>query len=101
MARMARVQRSIQRRFHAADERSPRQHGARRPSGHSSFFLPGATIPESGIYEVLHEDDHRAAHESVMVKGDQFPFCDTCEDRVRFRVVRTAPYIFDDEDFVE
>lgn len=34
-----------------------------------------------------------------MVKGDTFPMCDVCQDRVRFRVVRTAPYIFEDEDF--
>jgi len=40
-------------------------------------------------------------HESVLVKGDPFPYCDTCHDHVRFRVVRTAPYIFHDEDFGE
>jgi hypothetical protein len=85
----------------AADDRTPHDHSIRRPAGHGRFFLPGASIPESGIYEVIHDDAHRATHESVMVKGDFFPFCDVCEDRVRFRVVRTAPYIFEDEDFVE
>ena len=34
-----------------------------------------------------------------MIAGDSFPECDTC--RVRFRLVRTAPYIFQDADFEE
>lgn len=82
--------------------RGPRDHQPRqRRNDHSAFFLPGATIPESGIYEIIHDNAHRAAHESVLVRGDAFPLCDVCQDRVRFRVVRTAPYIFEDEDFVE
>jgi hypothetical protein len=36
-----------------------------------------------------------------MHRGDPFPPCDQCDMRVRFKLVRTAPYIFDDEDFVE
>jgi hypothetical protein len=36
-----------------------------------------------------------------MIAGDSFPECDTCRDRVRFRLVRTAPYIFQDADFEE
>jgi hypothetical protein len=31
--------------------------------------------------------------------GDLFPVCDTCNEQVKFKVIRTAPYIFDDEDF--
>lgn len=54
---------------------------------------------ETGIYEVLHDNSHRTAHEVVMLSGDSFPLCDTCSDRVRFRLIRTAPYIFQDEDF--
>lgn len=81
--------------------RGPRDHNPRRRSDHAAFYLPGATIPESGIYEIIHDREHRAPHESVLVKGDSFPLCDVCQDRVRFRVVRTAPYIFEDEDFVE
>jgi len=69
----------------------------RRPDG--SIFRPGAPITESGIYEILHERDHRTSHEAVMIAGDSFPECDTCRDRVRFKLVRTAPYIFQDADF--
>lgn len=89
------------------DRRTPMLHegGPHKPSKprsrgeHRAFFSAGEIIPESGIYEVVHEHGHRAAHESVLVKGDSFPHCDTCREHVRFRVVRTAPYIFDDGDF--
>src|SRR5215510_16164445 len=68
---------------------------------HGHLFLPGEPIPETGIYEVIHDRAHRASHEVVMHGSDLFPPCDQCDQRVRFRLVRTAPYIFDDEDFVE
>ena len=101
MGRSARVERSWTVPI-GVDDRGPRDHSPRqRRSFHTSFFLPGMTIPESGIYEVQHEGAHRETHESVLVKGDAFPACDICDMRVRFRVVRTAPYIFEDEDFVE
>jgi hypothetical protein len=64
-------------------------------------FNAGQPVIETGIYEVLHDSSHRSAHEVVMLSGDAFPPCDTCAERVRFRLVRTAPYIFQDEDFEE
>lgn len=64
-------------------------------------FKAGETVKETGIYEVIHDGAHRTAHEVVMLSGDAFPPCDTCETRVRFRLIRTAPYIFQDEDFEE
>lgn len=76
--------------------------GSRRgPARHGRIFLPGKPVPETGIYEVVHDRAHRQAHEAVMHGGDLFPACDQCDTRVRFKLVRTAPYIFDDEDFVE
>ena len=36
-----------------------------------------------------------------MISGENFPDCETCKEKVRFRLVRTAPYIFQDEDFEE
>ena len=68
---------------------------------HGKMFLPGEPVPETGIYEVIHDRDHRASHEVVMHGQDLFPACDQCDTRVRFKLIRTAPYIFDDEDFVE
>ena len=75
------------------------KHIPRKRSEHRTVFAAGEIIPESGIYEVIHEHAHRTTHESVLVKGDRFPDCDTCHAQVRFRVVRVAPYIFDDQDF--
>jgi hypothetical protein len=62
-------------------------------------YRPGDTIRQSGIYEVIHDRDHREVHEAVMIGGERFPDCETCKDKVRFRLIRTAPYIFQDEDF--
>ena len=62
---------------------------------------PGDVVRQSGIYEVVHDGDHRAAHEVVMISGDNFPNCETCDQNVRFRLIRTAPYIFQDQDFEE
>ncbi len=72
-----------------------------RRTGHGLLFSPGDPVRESGIYEVLHDAQHRTAHEVVMIANDRFPTCDTCAEKVRFRLVRTAPYIFADEDFEE
>lgn len=66
---------------------------------HGRLFRPGDVIRESGIYEVIHDQAHRTSHEVVMISKDLFPLCDTCDNRVRFRLVRTAPYIFQDLDF--
>ncbi len=68
---------------------------------HGKIFLPGEPVPETGIYEVIHDRAHRTAHEVVMHGKDLFPLCDQCDARVRFKLVRTAPYIFDDEDFID
>jgi hypothetical protein len=75
--------------------------GMRDRSKHSQMFLPGEPVPETGIYEVIHDRSHRPSHDVVMHGQDLFPPCDQCDKRVRFKLVRTAPYIFDDEDFVE
>lgn len=66
-----------------------------------TFFKPGDSVRETGIYEVVHDRNHRTTHEAVMLAKDVFPACDTCYEKVRFRLVRTAPYIFDDLDFEE
>ncbi len=88
------------RRVRAAN--GPSEGGRRhRPAPHGPRMRPGDPVRESGIYEVMHGRDHRQAHEVVMLRGTEFPLCDTCDDEVRFRLVRTAPYIFQDGDFEE
>ena len=68
-------------------------------NGDPKLYKPADVVRLTGIYEVLHDREHRESHEVVMHARDLFPACDTCDMRVRFRLVRTAPYIFDDEDF--
>jgi hypothetical protein len=81
------------------------QSGSVKNSGHSGprrdgrRYRAGDTIRQSGIYEVIHDRGHRETHEAVMIDGERFPDCETCKDKVRFRLIRTAPYIFQDEDF--
>jgi hypothetical protein len=76
----------------------PRGNESRR-TPHGEVFLAGTTVRESGIYEVLHDSSHRTPHEVVMIAKDLFPVCEVCEKRVRYRVLRSAPYIFSDADF--
>jgi hypothetical protein len=87
-------------RFRVDDKGKPRSHWSRGKRD-GQLFSAGQPVVETGIYEVLHHGDHRNAHEVVMLSGDAFPPCDTCSEQVRFRLVRTAPYIFQDEDFEE
>src|SRR5580698_2504809 len=75
-------------------------HGGGRPNGGRRYRC-GEVVRQSGIYEVLHDREHRDAHEVVMISGENFPDCETCKEKVRFRLIRTAPYIFQDEDFEE
>lgn len=78
---------------------SSKSHHVGRPNGRR--YRPGETVRQSGIYEVLHDREHREAHEAVMISGERFPDCESCKEKVRFRLLRTAPYIFQDEDFEE
>lgn len=69
------------------------------PGSHGQTFRAGEVVRQSGIYETVHEGAHRDPHEVVLIESDPFPPCDTCSGQVRFRLIRTAPYIFTDEDF--
>ena len=62
-------------------------------------YKSGDPVRETGIYEVTHKVEHRAEHEVVLLTGDIFPRCETCQSEVAFRLIRTAPYIFQDADF--
>ena len=55
-------------------------------------FSTDETVPESGIYRVMHEG-HRLPHEVTLLAGQIFPRCSKCKDRVQFEVVRHASHI--------
>jgi hypothetical protein len=62
-------------------------------------FQPAEEVPESGVYQVQHYR-HRLYHEVTMLRGARFPACDECGSNVRFRLVRTAPPIEFDRNFL-
>jgi hypothetical protein len=60
-------------------------------------YKPGQMVPVSGIYTVMHED-HREPHQSIALRGEEFPSCRICKDNVRFYVARVVPHITHDFD---
>ncbi|MEO8726462.1 MAG: hypothetical protein ABI383_10110 [Acidobacteriaceae bacterium] len=90
-------------RFRADEKGRRNQHGSRHAGPYASgpAFRSGEPVKETGIYEVTHQVEHRAEHEVVLLSGDTFPRCETCQSEVAFRMIRTAPYIFQDADFEE
>lgn len=90
----------VSRREPVAKERGKRPGSHRKSvSSQRGTYRAGDVVRQSGIYEAIHEGAHRDAHDVVMIESDLFPPCDTCSDQVRFRLVRSAPYIFTDDDF--
>ncbi|HEY0564875.1 MAG TPA: hypothetical protein VGC88_04780 [Terriglobales bacterium] len=87
--------------FRAVEGGNRGKHGARHsgPFASGESYSAGDGVRETGIYEVRHESEHRVEHEVVLLAGDVFPKCETCQAQVKFRLIRTAPYIFQDADF--
>lgn len=52
-------------------------------------FIPGDTVPVSGVYRVEH-DSHRLMHEATLLVETRFPRCKHCRDAVRFCLVRSV-----------
>lgn len=99
--RLKKVNRSPYRSAEANGEKNLPSNPESRRVPHGELFVAGSVVRESGIYEVIHDLGHRTAHEVVMIAAELFPTCDVCDHRVRYRVLRTAPYIFSDVDFEE
>jgi hypothetical protein len=59
----------------------------------------GAKVKKSGVYSVLHDGGHVAAHEVTCVAGKLFPSCGECGDKVRFLLVRAATHVSRHEQF--
>ncbi len=56
------------------------------------MYSTGQTVPESGIYRVVHAE-HRLPHEVTLLRGEEFPRCCKCSGSVSFEVVRLAPQL--------
>lgn len=61
-------------------------------------FKPGEAVTESGVYTVVH-DRHRQKHSATIFKGEKFPLCGRCGDKVRFILLRPSTLISEDADF--
>ncbi|HYX52714.1 MAG TPA: hypothetical protein VE783_04635 [Candidatus Limnocylindrales bacterium] len=68
------------------------------PSAARQSFKSGEVAEQSGVYNVVH-DQHRGQHLATVFKGQKFPSCARCGDRVRFLLVRPAALIAEDSDF--
>lgn len=52
-------------------------------------FIPGDTVPVSGVYRVEHES-HRLMHEATLLVDTRFPCCKQCKHAVRFSLIRSV-----------
>jgi hypothetical protein len=86
-------------RLSSSDRGKPPRRGWTHGRTPAQTFQAGEIVQQSGIYEAVHESGHRQPHEVVLIEADLFPPCDICAEDVRFRLVRSAPYIFTDVDF--
>lgn len=56
-------------------------------------YKPHDVVPQSGIYAVIHDKNHRQAHEITCVKGDHFPPCPKCGEKATFRLKKAAQHL--------
>ncbi len=62
-------------------------------------FKPGDKVPNSGIYDVVHDTVHHDRHQVTCVYGEPFPPCRHCGNSVRFRLAIAAIHIKAHEHF--
>jgi len=63
-------------------------------------YTPGDTVPTSGIYQVIHEPgENKKPHEVIALQGELFPVCRTCLREVKFKLLKAANHIRQDDSF--
>jgi hypothetical protein len=62
-------------------------------------FRPGDEAPDSGVYEVVHENCLSQELQMVLRAGQKFSDCQSCGSRVRYYLQRAVPHISQDRDF--
>jgi hypothetical protein len=63
------------------------------------IYKPGDAVPKSGIYRVVHDNNHAQEHEVTAVIGEHFPPCNGCGQHPRFQLERAAHHISKHEHF--
>jgi hypothetical protein len=56
-------------------------------------FKPGQKCKQSGIYSVVHDENHTQPHEVTCVNGHTFPPCNHCGKGVKFVLTHPAVHI--------
>ncbi len=56
-------------------------------------YKPGDKVPNSGIYDVIHDVQHNTRHQVTCVAGETFPPCNHCGQHPRFRLAVQAVHI--------
>lgn len=56
-------------------------------------YRPGQRVTKSGIYRVVHEENHIEAHEVTAIIGERFPPCTLCRQHPRFTLERAAHHL--------
>jgi hypothetical protein len=62
-------------------------------------YKPGDAVEASGIYMVTHDRIHVGEHEVTVVFGKKFPPCNHCGNHPRFKAVKLAQHIEQNEHF--
>lgn len=65
----------------------------------TAVYHPGQDVPRSGIYDVIHDANHRTHHQVTCVAGNRFPPCRNCGDKVGYRLFEAALHLVEDETF--
>ena len=60
-------------------------------------YKPGQMVPISGVYAVVHVL-HRRDHEVVAIRGEEFPQCRICRDKVMFYATHPVTHMTHDFD---
>jgi hypothetical protein len=64
-----------------------------------SIWKPGDTVQQSGIYDVIHDQEHLQRHQVTCVHGEPFPPCNHCSKHVRFRLAVAAIHVGNHDSF--
>ena len=60
--------------------------------------FPGELAPVSGVYEVKHLTRHRAPHEAIAIRGEEFPLCRVCKTDLRYQLTYPLDHVHHDWD---
>ncbi len=59
----------------------------------SEILRPGDRVRTTGIYKVIHGDQHYPTHHITALYGDLFPNCLGCSDSVQFELAMSAVHV--------